>query len=66
MHYQSAKMAKANDNVLIDISTKKAAKPCFNYENPKIEAMLTMAGSKASTLSLLPAITTPNLWAGGT
>jgi hypothetical protein len=66
MHYQSAKMAKANDNVLIDISTMKVANPCSNYENPQIEAMLTTAGSKAFTPSPLLAITTPNLWAGGT
>jgi hypothetical protein len=66
MHYQSAKMGKANDNVLIDISTMKVAKLCSNYENPKIEVMPITAGSRASTPSLLPAITTPNLWAGGT
>jgi hypothetical protein len=66
MHYQSAKMAKANDNVLIDISPMKPVKLCSNSENLKIEAMLTMAGLKASTPSRLRAITIPNLWAGVT
>jgi uncharacterized protein involved in tolerance to divalent cations len=65
MHYQSAKMAKANDNVLIDIPTMKVANPCSNYENPQIEAMPITAGSKAFIHSPLLAITTPNLWAGG-